>query len=52
MGNCDFRKEVKEEAKLEAVPRLLKSGLSTEQIAEALELEIHLVRQVAEKQVD
>ncbi len=41
--------EGKIEGKIEAVPRLLKLGLSLEQIAEALELEIDLVRQAAEK---
>jgi predicted transposase/invertase (TIGR01784 family) len=42
--------EAKQEGKLEAVPRLLKLGLSLEQVAEALELEIEVVRQAAPKQ--
>jgi predicted transposase/invertase (TIGR01784 family) len=39
-----------QETKLEAAPRLLKMGLSVEQIAEALELEIEVVRKAVEKQ--
>ncbi len=46
------KQEGKQEGKLEAVPRLLKLGLSLEQIAEALELKIDVVRQSAEKQTD
>jgi predicted transposase YdaD len=45
-----FYQEVKEETKLEAIPRLLKMGLSVEQIAEALELKIEVVQQAIEKQ--
>ncbi|QSV74220.1 MAG: Rpn family recombination-promoting nuclease/putative transposase [Aphanizomenon flos-aquae KM1D3_PB] len=45
-----FYQEVKEETKLEAIPRLLKMGLSIEQIAEALELKIEVVQQAIEKQ--
>ncbi|MEA5551609.1 Rpn family recombination-promoting nuclease/putative transposase [Anabaena cylindrica UHCC 0172] len=53
-----FYQEVKEEVqeetklntKLEAIPRLLKMGLSIEQIAEALELKIEVVRQALKKQ--
>ncbi|MBU7581855.1 MAG: Rpn family recombination-promoting nuclease/putative transposase [Nostoc sp. TH1S01] len=45
----EAREEGKLEGKLEAVPGLLKLGLSVEQIAEALELEIDMVRQAAEK---
>ncbi|MBH8562972.1 Rpn family recombination-promoting nuclease/putative transposase [Nostoc sp. CENA67] len=44
-----FYQEAFEEGKLEAIPRLLKLGLNVEQIAEALELEIDVVRQAAEK---
>ncbi|MCC5616602.1 Rpn family recombination-promoting nuclease/putative transposase [Nostoc sp. CHAB 5836] len=48
-----FYQEVKEETqletKLETVPRLLKVGLSIEQITEALELDIETVRQVIAK---
>ncbi len=36
--------------KLEAVPRLLNTGLSIEQIAQALELEVEVVRKAIEKQ--
>ncbi|MDY6902533.1 MAG: hypothetical protein SWZ49_31360 [Cyanobacteriota bacterium] len=39
-----------QEVELEAAPRLLKTGLSVEQIAEALELEIEVVRKAVEKQ--
>ncbi|WP_041233147.1 hypothetical protein [Cylindrospermum stagnale] len=45
-----FYQEVQEETKLEAIPRLLKMGLSVEQITEALELKIEVVRQAMEKQ--
>ena len=45
-----FYQEVKEEGKLEAVPSLLKMGLSVEQIAEALKLKVEVVRQAVEKQ--
>ncbi|WP_225893985.1 RpnC/YadD family protein [Atlanticothrix silvestris] len=41
--------ESKLEGKLEVVPRVLKLGLSVEQIAEALELDIEVVRQAAAK---
>jgi predicted transposase YdaD len=48
-----FYQEVQEETelatKLKAIPRLLKMSLSVEQIAEALELEIQVVRQAVEK---
>lgn len=39
--------EAKEEAKLEAVPKLLQFGLSVEQVAEALGLSVEQVRQAA-----
>ncbi|BAZ84565.1 hypothetical protein NIES806_07550 [Dolichospermum compactum NIES-806] len=45
-----FYQEVKEETKLEAIPRLLKMGLSVEQIAEALELDIEIVQQAMKTQ--
>ncbi|MDJ0675958.1 MAG: hypothetical protein QNJ36_11345 [Calothrix sp. MO_167.B42] len=45
-----FYQEVEEETKLATIPRLLKIGLSVEQIAEALELDIKVVRQAIEKQ--
>jgi predicted transposase/invertase (TIGR01784 family) len=41
----EVKQEVQEETKLEAIPRLLKMGLTVEQIAEALELKIEVVRQ-------
>ncbi|QSJ16446.1 Rpn family recombination-promoting nuclease/putative transposase [Nostoc sp. UHCC 0702] len=50
-GKLEGREEGRLEGKLKAVPRLLKLGLSLEQIAEALELEIDVVRQAAEKGV-
>ncbi|MFN6558456.1 MAG: Rpn family recombination-promoting nuclease/putative transposase [Nostoc sp. ChiSLP01] len=45
-----FYQEVKEETKLETIPRLLQFGLSIEQIADALELDIEQVRQAIDKQ--
>jgi predicted transposase/invertase (TIGR01784 family) len=42
--------EGKQEAKLEAVPRLLALGLTVEQIAEALDLSIAQVQSIAESQ--
>ncbi len=36
--------------KLEAVPKLLEQGLSIEQIAEALSLDVETVRQAAQQQ--
>lgn len=49
-----FYQELKEETELETkvktIPRLLKMGLSVEQIAEALELKIEVVRQAIENQ--
>ncbi|WP_041233150.1 hypothetical protein [Cylindrospermum stagnale] len=49
-----FYQEVQEETELatkfKTIPRLLKIGLSVEQIAEALELNIEVVRQAIEKQ--
>jgi predicted transposase YdaD len=45
-----FYQEIEEETKLETIPRLLKMGLSVEQIAEALELKIEVVRQALKKQ--
>ena len=40
--------EAKQEAKMEAVPRLLRLGLTVEQIAEALEMSLEEVRQAAQ----
>ena len=41
---------MQEETKLKAIPRLLKMGLTVEQIDEALELKIEKVQQAMEKQ--
>jgi predicted transposase/invertase (TIGR01784 family) len=46
----EAKQEGKLEGKLEAVSRFLKLGLSLEQIAEALELEIDVVQQASDKQ--
>ncbi len=40
-------KEAKEEAKLEVVPRLLERGLSVQEVAEILELDVEAVRKAA-----
>ncbi|WP_242038891.1 hypothetical protein [Anabaena lutea] len=49
-----FYQEVQEETqlktKLETIPRLLKMGLSVQQIAEALELNIEVVQQAIKQQ--
>lgn len=45
-----FYQEVAEEAKLETVPRLLKKGLTVQEIAELLELDIKTVQKVAKEQ--
>jgi predicted transposase YdaD len=45
-----FYQEVQEETKLEAIPRLLKMGLTVEQTAEALELKIEVVQQAMKQQ--
>ncbi len=42
----DVREEAKLENKLETVPRLLALGLTVEQVAEALKLDIEQVRQI------
>ena len=52
MGLSDFKKtrvyqETAEEVKLESVPRFLSSGLSVEQIAQGLDLDVEQVRQAA-----
>ncbi len=44
------KREGQLEAKLEAVPRFLALGLSMEQVAEALGLEVEQVRQAAQNQ--
>ncbi len=48
-GKLEAKQEAKKEGKLEAVPELLKLGLSFEQIAEAMKLDIDVVRQAAAK---
>ena len=45
----EVREEGKLEGKLETVPRLLQQGLSVEQIAEVLELDIEAVKKVAQQ---
>ncbi|MEO1376080.1 MAG: Rpn family recombination-promoting nuclease/putative transposase [Cyanobacteria bacterium J06635_10] len=45
-----FYQEVEQETKLKTVPRLLNMGLSLEQIAQALDLEVEVVRKAIEKQ--
>lgn len=45
-----FYQEVKEETKLETIPRLLNEGLTVEQIARILELEIEVVKQAIKTQ--
>jgi predicted transposase YdaD len=44
----EVAEEAKLEGKLEPVPRLLQLGLSVEQIAAALELDVEVVRQAAQ----
>lgn len=46
----EVKEEVRQETKLETIPRLLKFGLNIEQIAQALELDVNQVRQAIEKQ--
>ena len=46
----EVKQEVEEETKIGAIPRLLKMGFSAEQIAEALELKVEVVKQVIEQQ--
>ncbi|MBE9075287.1 hypothetical protein IQ242_23125, partial [Microcystis sp. LEGE 08355] len=41
------RQEGRQEGKLESIPRLLALGLSVEQIAQALDLDLEQVRQAA-----
>ena len=49
-GRQEGRQEGRIQAKLESIPRLLALGLSVEQVAQALELEVEQVRQVAQQQ--
>ncbi len=48
--NTRVYQEAQEEGKLETVPRLLNMGLTLEQVAEALDLDMEVVRQAAPKQ--
>ena len=48
--NTRVYQEAQQDAKLETVPRLLKMGLTLEQVAEALDLDIEVVRQAVPKQ--
>lgn len=43
-------REALEEGKLQAVPHMLALGASVEQIAQALDLDVEVVRQVAQQQ--
>ncbi|MGF1675519.1 MAG: Rpn family recombination-promoting nuclease/putative transposase [Rivularia sp. (in: cyanobacteria)] len=45
----EVEQEVEQKTKLEAIPRLLNMGLSIEQIAQALELEVEVVRKAVQK---
>ena len=48
-GRQEGRQEGKLEAKLESIPRLLALGLSVEQIAQALDLDLEQVRQAIQE---
>jgi predicted transposase/invertase (TIGR01784 family) len=48
-GQREGRQEGKLEAKLESIPRLLALGLSVEQIAQALDLDLEQVRQAIQE---
>jgi predicted transposase YdaD len=45
-----FYQEVEQETKFEVIPRMSNMGLSVEQISQALELEVEVVRKAIEKQ--
>ena len=49
-GRVEGRQEGRQEGKLAAVPLLLKAGVSAEEIAQQLEVEIEAVRQIAQQQ--
>ncbi|NEO11413.1 MULTISPECIES: Rpn family recombination-promoting nuclease/putative transposase [unclassified Moorena] len=51
-GIQEGRLEGKIQGKLESIPRLLALGLTVEQVAQALELEVELVKQVLEQSTD
>jgi predicted transposase/invertase (TIGR01784 family) len=46
----ELKQEVEQEMKLEAIPRMSNMGLSVEQIAQALDLKVEVVRKAIEKQ--
>ena len=48
-GQQEGRQEGRQEAKLESIPRLLALGLSVEQIAQALDLDLEQVRQAIQE---
>ena len=48
-GKLEGKQEGKLEAKLESIPRLLALGLSVEQIAQALDLDLEQVRQAIQE---
>ena len=50
-GRQEGRQEGRFENKLETVPRLLALGLTVEQVAEALQLDIEQVRNIQKKEV-
>jgi predicted transposase YdaD len=41
--NAELYQQAKQESKLEIAPKLLKKGLSIQEVAEILELEVHLI---------
>jgi predicted transposase/invertase (TIGR01784 family) len=51
-GKLEGKLEGKIEGKLESVPSLLAVGLSVEQVAQALKLDVALVQQVADKSAE
>jgi predicted transposase/invertase (TIGR01784 family) len=51
-GKEEGKQEGKQEGKLESVPSLLAVGLTVEQIAQALKLDVALVQQVADKSAE
>ncbi|NEO19208.1 Rpn family recombination-promoting nuclease/putative transposase, partial [Moorena sp. SIO4A5] len=51
-GIQEGRLEGKIQGKLESIPRLLALGLTVEQVAQALELEVELVKQVLQQSTD
>ncbi|NEP51450.1 MAG: flagellar assembly protein H, partial [Moorea sp. SIO3C2] len=51
-GIQEGRLEGEIQGKLESIPRLLALGLTVEQVAQALELEVNLVKQVLQQSTD